>query len=94
MKTPLPLVSATGFVVAISTVAFADARSAAVCAASLTTDQKLIYQSVLPDLSREANLPALVRAKVTALVGAGRLPMSSAPEDASIAGRCLQMVHQ
>jgi hypothetical protein len=94
MKRPLPLVFATGFVVAISTVTFADSRSAAVCAVSLTIDQRLIYETVLPDLTPEANLSALVRIKVTALVGAGRLPMSSAPDDARIAGRCLQMVHR
>jgi hypothetical protein len=94
VKRSLPIVSTTGFVVALSTIALADARSAAVCAKSLTVDQKLIYQSVLPDLTREADLTALVRAKVIALVGAGRLPMSSAPDDAKIAGRCLQMAHQ
>jgi hypothetical protein len=93
MKRSLALVAA-GLVVASSTAALADAGAAGVCAASLTADQKLIYHAVLPDLTREANLPALVRTKVTALVTAGRLPMSSAPDDARIAGRCLHIVRQ
>jgi hypothetical protein len=80
--------------VGISTVAFADTRTATACAASLTTEQRLIYQSVLPDLTRETNLSNIVRTKVVFLVSAGRLQMSSAPDAAKVAGRCLQMVHQ
>lgn len=94
MKTSSLQIVTVGLVAALSTTAFADSRSGAVCAASLTADQQLIYQSILPDLTREANLSALVRAKVTALVTAGRLPISSAPDDARIAAHCLQMVHQ
>jgi hypothetical protein len=94
MKRRSSFVFATIFVMSPLTVAFADIRSASVCATSLTIDQKLIFQTVLPDVMPETNLSALIRAKVTALVTAGRLPMSSAPDDAKIASRCLQMVHQ
>jgi hypothetical protein len=94
MKKTLLQIAIIGLAVALSNTVFADSRSAATCAASLTADQRLIYQSVLLDLTRKANLSDLVRAKVTALVTAGRLPMASAPDDARIAARCLQMVHQ
>jgi hypothetical protein len=94
MKTSSLLVSTALWALLLPATAFADARSAATCAASLTASQKLIYQSVLPDLKRETDLPTLVRAKVMALVTAGRLQMSSAPDDAQVAASCLQMVHQ
>lgn len=71
----------------------ADMQSATTCAASLTADQNLIYQSVLPYLTPETDLPSLVRTEVMALVNAGRLSMASAPDDAREAARCLQMVY-
>ncbi len=80
--------------VTLPVTAFADTLSARTCAASLTTDQRLIYQSVLPELTQETDLPSLIRSKVMALVTAGRLQTASAPDDAKIAGRCLLMVHQ
>lgn len=94
MKRSLLSVSAAFWLAVLSETTFADLRSAGACSATLTADQKLIYQTVLPDLKRETDLPSLVRTKVMALVNAGRLSISTAPDDARTAGRCLQMVHQ
>ena len=94
MKRSLSFLLVTLFAISLSGVAVADTRSASACSAALTIDQKLIYQTVLADLIRDANLSDLIRAKVTALVTAGRLPMSSAPDDAKVASRCLRMVRQ
>jgi hypothetical protein len=93
MKRSSLSVSAALCALALPASSLADTRSAAACAASLTADQTLIYRAVLPDLTRDTDLPALVRAKVMALVTAGRLQMSSAPDDAQAAARCLRMVH-
>lgn len=94
MKRSSLSIPAAFWIAAVPAPVFADMQSAITCAASLTADQKQIYQSVLPYLTPETDLPSLVRTKVMALVNAGRLSMSTAPDDATKAGRCLQMAHQ
>jgi hypothetical protein len=93
MKRSSLSIPAAFWIAAVPAPGFADMQSAATCAASLTADQNLIYQSVLPYLTPETDLPSLVRTEVMALVSAGRLSMSTAPDDARKAGRCLQMVY-
>jgi hypothetical protein len=94
MKTPTLLIAAALYTVILCTAVKADIGSATDCAALLTVEQKLIYKSVLPDLKPQADLRALVRSKTIELAKAGRLKMSSAPDDAKIAHRCLKMVRQ
>ena len=94
MKRSSLSIPAAFWIAAFPAPAFADMQSAITCAASLKADQKLIYQSVLPYLTPETGLPSLVRTKVMALVNAGRLSMSTAPDDARKARRCLQLAQQ
>jgi hypothetical protein len=94
MKNTICIGFLSGFMSLSPVVAFADAKSAAGCAASLTNDQKGIYQAVLADFTQQANLTLLVRAKVIALVEARRLQAASAPDDAKAAAHCLEMMYK
>lgn len=94
MKRVSLYIPAAFWIAAATAPVFADMQSATTCAASLTADQNLIYQSVLPSLTSETDLPSLVRTEVMTLVNAGRLSMSTAPDDARKASQCLQMVYQ
>lgn len=72
--------------------ASADMEAAETCAVTLSADQRLIYEAVKPDVKLDTYLFKLVRTKVIALVTAGRVPRSSAPDDAQIAAKCLKQL--
>jgi hypothetical protein len=78
-------------VIMAATPAGANAR-AETCAAALSPHQSLIYRTVRPDAAASADLTALIRSRVIALVQAGRLPHASAPDDAQMAARCLRLL--
>jgi hypothetical protein len=62
------------------------------CAAALTPNQSLIYRTVRPEVTPGVDLTPLIRARVIALVQAGRVPHASAPDDAQVAARCLRLL--
>jgi hypothetical protein len=62
------------------------------CAQSLTSHQGLIYRTVRPEVAAGVDLVPLIRARVIALVQAGRVPYASAPDDAQAAARCLRLL--
>jgi hypothetical protein len=70
----------------------AAAKEADGCAAKLTASQKLIYQSVKPEVKPKTKLNPLIRSKTIALVKAGKISRSSAPDDAKIAANCLKLL--
>jgi hypothetical protein len=62
------------------------------CASGPSANQGLIYRTVRPEVTPSADLTPLIRARVIALVQAGRIPHASAPDDAQIAARCLRLL--
>jgi azurin len=74
------------------TAAFADVEAAESCAATLSANQRLIYDTIKPDFRPDADLVKQVRPKVIALVKTGKLPRASAPDDAQTAAKCLKML--
>jgi hypothetical protein len=72
--------------------ALANEVAAETCAATLTANQQLIYQTVKPDFRPDADLIKQVRPKVIDLVTAGKLPRASAPDDAQAAAKCLKLL--
>jgi hypothetical protein len=88
----ISLCVALGLTVLQPIAAFADLKAAETCAVTLSPDQRLIYEAVKPDVKLDADLFKLVRTKVIALVTAGRVPRSSAPDDAQIAAKCLKLL--
>jgi hypothetical protein len=79
--------------VGASTPALANAKADG-CAAVLTSHQGLIYRTVRPEVVAGVDLVPLIRARVIALVQAGRVPYASAPDDAQAAARCLRLLQQ
>ena len=72
--------------------ALSDLAAAESCAAKLSANQMLIYRTAKPDITPSADLTTVVRPKVIALVKAGQLPHASAPDDATVAARCLKLL--
>ncbi len=62
------------------------------CAAILPAEAKSIYANVSPSVTPGIDLRALVREKVTAMVKAGEVGMTTARTSALSAGKCLQML--
>jgi hypothetical protein len=70
----------------------AAAPQADACAASLPPEAKTIYTEVSPSVAPGIDLRALVKEKVTAMVKAGQVSLSTARSSAVSAGKCLQML--
>ncbi len=80
------------FALLLPATALAAKLEAAGCAATLPPEAKTIYSAVSPSVAPGIDLRELVREKVTAMVKAGTVAMSSARSSALSAGKCLQML--
>ncbi|HPU15294.1 MAG TPA: hypothetical protein PK808_04345 [Polymorphobacter sp.] len=74
---------------AISAPAFADAKSAAACAAGLNKDGLLIYNAMAPKVTPATDLQDEVKSTTVGLVMGGQIERANAKPAAQAAGQCL-----
>ena len=74
---------------AISVPAFADAKSAATCAAGLNKDAQLIYNTTAPKVTPTTDLQDTVKSTTRGLVMGGQIDRANAKPAAEAAGQCL-----
>jgi hypothetical protein len=74
---------------AVAAPAFADAKSAATCAASLNKDGQLIYNAMAPKVTPTTDLQDEVRSTTVGLVMGGQIERENAKPAAQAAGQCL-----
>ena len=72
--------------------AYADAASAATCAAGLSGDAKTIYDATAPNVTAGADIRALVTTQTKSLVMNGTIGRGGAKAAATAAGACLAML--
>ena len=78
---------------ATSAPAFADAKSAATCAASLNKDAQMIYQATAPKVTPATDLQDEVRSTTVGLVMGGQIDRENAKPAAQAAGQCLAQLN-
>ena len=74
---------------AVSAPAFADAKSAATCAAGLNKDAQLIYNATAPKVTPSTDLQDEVKSTTVGLVMGGQIDRANAKPAAQAAGQCL-----
>ena len=88
MKRPAIL----ALVILLPAAAHAAKPEADACAASLPPEAKTIYTQVSPSVTSGIDLRALVKEKVTAMVKAGTVGLTTARTSATTAGKCLVLL--
>ncbi len=69
----------------------ADQKGAKTCAAELSAPARQIYDAVNALKLPVNGLPQIVREQTVALVQSGQIAMSTAPDHATAAARCLEL---
>jgi hypothetical protein len=76
----------------LASAAFADQQATTACATRLTPPARKIFDAVLKAKPSHGDLGQSVREQTMALVEAGHLQMSTAPDSAMAAARCLELL--
>jgi hypothetical protein len=76
----------------LASAAFADQQATTACATSLPPPARKIFDSVLKSRPPHVDLGQSVREQTIALVHAGQIQMSTAPDSALAAARCLELL--
>jgi hypothetical protein len=84
----------SGIICLIPLSAMADQAAATKCRASLPDEPKLIYDKSAPLVTPSTDLKGVLRSQTRALVLAGKVSLSTAPDSAREAAQCLELLQK
>ena len=86
------LQTAVLFTILTTGTAWADAKQAQSCAASLSSESKTIYDASSADVSAGGDIKSVLESKTRSLVIDGKVARSNARPSAEAAGACLKFL--